>query len=317
VTLVKQARNVVLLCALVLGAALSVDAARAGDDAPDWIGCWVEADPDGQALLLEEERCGWRRAGKTDYYRLSVREGSIELESWGRVTTLALRVEGDRLHVVQEGEERVFERTDEVPANVALEPYPLPERAEVDPDTVAALQAEFAYLGEEDQRVRRAAENGQFTPEQLSEMHEVDERLTARLLTVIAEHGWIDATRFGSAASDVAFLIVQHSGDLRLMRAALPWIETDVEAGRLSGQNYALLFDRLQLNLGYRQRYGSQLCTLANGESALMPCEDMEHVDERRAKLGMPPLASYLAFWERDGSSVRTLEEALARPRQD
>jgi hypothetical protein len=46
-----------------------------------------------------------------------------------------------------------------------------------------------------------------------------------------------------------------------------------------------------------------------------MPCEDMEHVDERRAKLGMTPLASYLAFWEGDGKSVRTLEAALARPR--
>ena len=59
------------------------------------------------------------------------------------------------------------------------------------------------------------------------------------------EHGWIDAGRFGSAASKAACVIVQHSGDVSMMMAALPEIEKDVKARQLDGQAFALLNDRL------------------------------------------------------------------------
>ena len=78
-------------------------------------------------------------------------------------------------------------------------------------------------------------------------------------------------------------------------------------AGWFDGQNYALLFDRLQLRLGYLQRYGSQLTTI-DGESLLMPCEDIARVDELRSEVGMGKLAQYLSlFRDQDTAPIRHL----------
>jgi hypothetical protein len=47
---------------------------------------------------------------------------------------------------------------------------------------------------------------------------------------------------------------------------------------------------------GEKQLYGSQLKSdPATGKLELWPVEDEAHVDQRRAAVGLPPLAQYLA----------------------
>jgi hypothetical protein len=134
----------------------------------------------------------------------------------------------------------------------------------------------------------------------IAEMQRVDAENVAYLKALIQEHGWPDAERFGEEASSAAFLIVQHSGDIELMSAALPFIEADVKAKRLNGGTYAALYDRLNLSLKRQQRYGSQVAYDAQGEPIAENLEDPEHVDERRRALGMMPLAEYLQRFRRD-----------------
>ncbi len=276
-----------------------------------WLGCW--GSPDGPAILLEPERCVWLREEQARCYRLRRGEQGVQLESWGRLTPLVLEVEGDELVLEGGGVSARLPRLESVPSSLRIDPYPLPETFEIDADTAAALGEELAERSREDQRVRQAARGESFDEKQRRAMIEVDRDNTDFLLSILEEMGWIDAVRFGPQASQDAFLLVQHSDDLRLMRTALPHVEKDVRAGRIDGQSYALLYDRLQLNLGYLQRYGSQLATTADDESVLMPCEDPEKVNERRAELGMEPLESYLSWFQTDPEQpIRTLEEALA-----
>lgn len=134
-------------------------------------------------------------------------------------------------------------------------------------------------------------------------MMQVDDDNTTWLKKVVVEHGWIDSTRFGTKAANAAFLLVQHSGDLPLMTAALPQIGEEVKAGRLDGQNFALLFDRLQLMQGGRQRYGTQVMKVGSqGDWVVHRLEDPDRVDERRKEMGLGPLEKYLA---RFGHKVR------------
>lgn len=89
--------------------------------------------------------------------------------------------------------------------------------------------------------------------------------------------------------------------------SALPQIEKDVRAGKLDGQPYALLYDRLQLRLGGMQRYGSQVHRGDRGPY-VPGLEEPEEVDERREELGMVPLAEYLEILSEtffDGVPVR------------
>ena len=267
--------------------------APAAEDAR--LGCW-SAESGEFTLLLEPGRAGLIDGDLPRFFRAAYAADGVTLESWGRELAFQLELDGARMHLMGSDRDLWMQRVERVPELLLVAPYELPEDFEVDADLVADLTADLLRRRAEDQRVRRDLESG----DDPSMMQRVDSDNTEFLRNLIGELGWIDAVRFGAEASDAAFLIVQHTSDLRLMRTALPRIEQDVRAGHINGQNYALLFDRLQLNLGYLQRYGSQIGVL-DGEHLLMPCEDLARVDELRAELGMGPLGEYLAYFREEG----------------
>lgn len=126
---------------------------------------------------------------------------------------------------------------------------------------------------------------------------EVTSNNTAFLKRLMAEVGWIDASRFGYLTANAAFILVQHSNDFPLMLAALPRIQKDADSGGLNKEAYALLFDRLQLMLGEKQRYGSQVSFDKVGQPFLFPVEDPTAVAALRESMGMVPLARMLKLF--------------------
>jgi hypothetical protein len=58
-----------------------------------------------------------------------------------------------------------------------------------------------------------------------------------------------------------------------------------------------LLEDRVALGEGRPQTYGSQLRTDGNGPLYVPAIADPDHVDERRAAVGLPPMADYVKHW--------------------
>lgn len=135
---------------------------------------------------------------------------------------------------------------------------------------------------------------------------------TRYLKDLISEVGWIDVQRFGYPASNAAFLLVQHSYDLPLMMAVLPRIKADVDADRTEGEPYALLVDRLQLALGEKQLYGSQVFTNEYGEYAILPVAEPDRLGERRAALHMTSIAEYMQAW---GSTEVRISSACSSER--
>jgi len=179
------------------------------------------------------------------------------------------------------------------PSRPAVEPLALGSRRDLGDDERLSIRAELARRRGTDQAVR--------TFERLrGQMAQVDADNTAYLRKLVLDVGWIDVERFGRPAADAAFLIVQHSGDLPLMFAALPEIEKDVRAGKGNPQTYALLYDRLQIMTGGKQRYGSQITQNDAGELVVADLEDPDRVDELRKELGLKPLQEYLALFGED-----------------
>lgn len=139
-------------------------------------------------------------------------------------------------------------------------------------------------------------------PSLASKMRETDVANTIYLKGIVSKFGWIDTERFGAQASLTAFLIVQHSGDASLMTATLPLIEKDVKEKRIDGQNYALLFDRLMLYMGKKQKYGTQVFKKENN-MIVLPCENKDKVDEFRNELGLSSLSQYLKMFGQPANS--------------
>ncbi len=108
-----------------------------------------------------------------------------------------------------------------------------------------------------------------------------------------------DATpnyKLGLAGNQTLFLVIQHS-DLKTQEQYLPMMREAVKDGNADPGLLALLEDRVALQQGKRQTYGSQIGQNNNGEYYVMPLEDPDNVDKRRAEVGLEPLQNYLANW--------------------
>jgi hypothetical protein len=126
-----------------------------------------------------------------------------------------------------------------------------------------------------------------------TKQREIDEENIVRLVGIIEAHGWPGRSLVGEKGALAAFLILQHA-DYKYQKKYLPLVRTAVAAGELSPDNLALLEDRVLMNEGKKQIYGTQLQTNERGVLELYPIEDEENVDKRRAQVGLPPLAEYM-----------------------
>ncbi|WP_417486429.1 DUF6624 domain-containing protein [Maricaulis sp.] len=121
----------------------------------------------------------------------------------------------------------------------------------------------------------------------------VDADNTAWAISLLDEYDFTALVREQPAlAADIAALI-QH-GDISAQRRLLDLVEPFALAGGFNGMRYALLYDRVAVAEDRPQRYGSQF-RCENGEQVYPPIEDPDTVDERRASLGLEPLAAYQA----------------------
>lgn len=111
------------------------------------------------------------------------------------------------------------------------------------------------------------------------------------LATLVPTGGWWSADEYGPDAASSAFLIVQHAGE-DWWRRYLPALKTEAAAGRLSGEAYAQMADRLALIEKRPQSYGTQ-AVCEEGRFIVYVIDDPEVVDRRRAALRMPPLAEF------------------------
>lgn len=114
------------------------------------------------------------------------------------------------------------------------------------------------------------------------------------VVRILDERGWLGPDVIGTTGNLALFLVIQHA-DIATQEKYLPMMRDAVKDGRAKGSHLALLEDRVLMRNGKRQRYGSQVARdQETGANYLSPLEDPDHVDERRAGVGLGPLADYL-----------------------
>jgi hypothetical protein len=94
-----------------------------------------------------------------------------------------------------------------------------------------------------------------------------------------------------------AWVVAQHArSDPGLQHRCLELLEVAVACGDAPPEHYAYLDDCVRMADGRDQRYGSQFVRSADGSTVVpWPIEDPDHVDDRRARIGLPPLAEQAA----------------------
>jgi hypothetical protein len=156
-----------------------------------------------------------------------------------------------------------------------------------------SIRAELQAMAAEDLRVREElARSGELFEGYHPLMREIHERNAARLGAIMETHGWPGRSFVGDDASEAAWLILQHAiGNPSLQRRGLTLIGEAAANGDASVVHVAMLEDRIRSNEGKGQRYGTQFDWDENGLISPVPIEDERNVDERRAAIGLAPLA--------------------------
>ena len=156
------------------------------------------------------------------------------------------------------------------------------------------LARELIALTDEDRALQAGALSGD--PAGRLAHRRVTVRNADRLATILDTDGWPTVTMVGPEAARRAFLIAQHADQqLDLQRRVLPLLAAAVEAGEAGPATLAMLRDRVLVNEGRPQIYGTQIAGVADGAPVPWPVEDPAGLDERRASVGLEPFAVHTA----------------------
>jgi hypothetical protein len=157
-----------------------------------------------------------------------------------------------------------------------------------------AIAQELIDMTDEDRRLQAGA---------LSDDHaarlahrRVTVRNGDRLAEIIDEYGWPTPELVGEEAARRAWIVAQHADhQLHLQRRALALMTEAVRAGGDDPARLAMLHDRLLINEGRPQIYGTQIAGIVDGAPVPWPCENPEQMDQRRAEVGLDPFAVHIA----------------------
>jgi hypothetical protein len=128
-----------------------------------------------------------------------------------------------------------------------------------------------------------------------AEWQRIDEGNTRWLAELIAAHGWPGEAVAGADGAAASWLLAQHAdGDPVQQRAFLDALRDAVGRGEASAAHLAYLEDRVRVNAGQPQLYGTQF-TVTGGELEPCPIDDQERLDQCRAQAGLEPFADYQA----------------------
>ncbi len=159
--------------------------------------------------------------------------------------------------------------------------------AEKTPPTNSQLRDEIEEMIVGDQKVRQKQD---FDREKLMA---VDAANSARLKAILDKYGVPTFAMVGPKAAGDFVVMVQHQTP-SFREQALPKLKANVDAGQADPQSYAVMYDRAQRDQGKEQLYGENMECQAGEKMHLSPTSDLEHVNERRAKIGLMRIELYM-----------------------
>ena len=117
-----------------------------------------------------------------------------------------------------------------------------------------------------------------------------------RLKVIFDRYGYPGYSLVGKQGSNDFWLMTQHCDkDVPFQEKVLAAMRAKVELHDADATNFAYLTDRVRVNTGRKQLYGTQVTYNTDSCQAVpKPLEDSLHVNERRKQIGMESLESYL-----------------------
>ncbi|MBP1840775.1 DUF6624 domain-containing protein [Formosa algae] len=117
-----------------------------------------------------------------------------------------------------------------------------------------------------------------------------------RAKEILNTYGFVGFDLAGEKGSRNFWLIVQHSDhNPEFQKEVLKEMKKEVDKQNAISTNYGLLVDRVNLNTGHPQIYGTQVTyNINNGQAYPKTLMDSINVNSRRKSIGLEPIEEYL-----------------------
>ncbi len=114
---------------------------------------------------------------------------------------------------------------------------------------------------------------------------------------ILKEHGLPTNSMVGEkSAHNFWEMVIHFDQDPDLQRKVVSMMDKAMKINDISKKDFAYLSDRLMINSGREQYYGTQLLYDEKSKSYKPhPIQDQKNVDIHRADMGLPPMQNYIA----------------------
>jgi hypothetical protein len=164
------------------------------------------------------------------------------------------------------------------------------------------LKKQLSEMEKEDQKWRNAWTEAQVKGDSAAaakadqETARVDSLNYYTLRDMFSKHGYPNYDLVGADGALYFWLLVQHQDKHpQFQDSVLTAMKKEVDRGKANATLYAYLTDRVRVNSGKPQLYGTQVVMKADSTTyEPLPVEDPERLDERRKSVGLEPIAAYI-----------------------
>ena len=162
------------------------------------------------------------------------------------------------------------------------------------------LKAEFIVMHKIDQIAAAPRPNGEFINYPNENWGKFKDSVFAtnknRTESLFKKYGYLGINELGEDGSNNFWFFVQHSDKFpEFQKNVLKSMEKEVKKGNANPDNYVYLLDRVNVNGGEKQYFGTQADYRLNGQAKPKNgLIDSLNVDKRRSEYGLKPLKDYL-----------------------
>lgn len=175
----------------------------------------------------------------------------------------------------------------------------------------AKIDSLLCDIGRKDQEVRAdwaKVATGNVTQEEVIgyalKMEETDNANLAVVSHIIDIYGW--PSGLSEEANKAIFLVIDHS-DLKTMEKYRKTFHDAVKKGYLPMNDLVTMEDRMLMNSGRPQKYGTQAYSVEeNGHAVIYvwPVEEPDKLNELRRSVGLGPIENYLETVKQQGVEI-------------
>lgn len=175
------------------------------------------------------------------------------------------------------------------------------------------LSQELIQMAREDLQLHSAlASDGSVFNGYPPQIRSVHDRNAKRLGEIVEQYGWPGRSIVGEEAASAAWLVLQHAlAHPDLQRKCFPLLVAEAEAGNITLKEMAMLEDRIRCFEGRPQRFGTQFDWDEHNLMSPLPMDDERLVEERRKRIGLPPMSEEII------SKRKAMEQSREQPPAD